>query len=639
MAKKRNISKSWSIQDSQQLYRINRWGAGYYMVNEQGNICVCPSGNKRRQIDLKNLVDDLRERHIQPPVLIRFMDVLSDRIKKITRCFNNARKEFGYEGQYHPVYPIKVNQQRQVVEAMIEAGRGARLGLEVGSKPELLTVLACAPDSKCLVICNGYKDHDYIRMALCGQQLGLRVILVAEKLSEVKRIVSVAEEMGVKPMIGIRIKLTAEGTGRWATSAGDKSKFGPRISELMHAIAHLREHEMLASFQLIHFHIGSQISQIDNVKTAMTEVARIYSELTQMSINIKYVDVGGGLGVDYDGTSSSSPASVNYSVQEYANDIVFAMNEICTRQNLPNPHIITESGRALTAHYSVLITNLVDSSSPSTDITRRVAKGAPEPLPELQFIYDELNPENCREFFHDAVYLRRQVQNRFNVGSMTLADRALAEELYWAIMTMICNMVKEKQVTHQEFEGLEKLLASTYFANFSLFQSLPDSWAIDQLFPIIPIQRLDEKPDHLCTLADITCDSDGKIEGYISEESDGHCLPIHATHSSEDYYVGFFLVGAYQEILGDLHNLFGDTNAVHVKLDNGGNAYRLAHVIHGDSVKDVLGYLQYNSRELLDRLRGKLERAVQRQDITVSESASYFKLWEQGFNSYTYLEH
>ncbi len=638
MIEKARTAATWTLADAQRLFRIQKWGAGYYTVNEAGNVCVCPQGNRKRQIDLKKLVDELRERGIQPPVLIRFMDILSDRIKKITRCFAKARKEFNYDGSYHPVYPIKVNQQRQVVEAMIQAGKSSKLGLEVGSKPEMLTVLAVSPDYPCLVICNGYKDAEFIRMALSGQQLGYNVIIVAEKLSEVERVIKIARETGLRPSIGVRVKLATEGTGRWASSAGDRSKFGLRINELMRACDMLRENDMIDSLQLLHFHIGSQISQIDRVKVAMTEVARIYAELAKIGVQIDYVDVGGGLGVDYDGTSSSNPHSINYTMQEYANDIIFSLQQICENEKLPAPTVITESGRALTAHYSVLVTNLVDFSAPSTTLAIRAEKGAPEPLPELQYIYDELDVRNCREFYHDAVYLRRQAQARFNVGNFSLEARAHMEELFWTIMGRICSLAKQHNLDYQEFEGLDTLLASTFFANFSLFQSLPDSWAIDQLFPILPIQRLNEPPTLQCVLADITCDSDGKVEQYINEGCIGASMPIHHIEPDEHYYVGFFLVGAYQEILGDLHNMFGDTNAVHVIQDASGG-YKLQNYIRGDTVRDVLTYLQYNPNELLERLRAKVERAVEREDITVTDSAQILRLFENGLSSYTYLNH
>lgn len=625
----------WTTADAQKLYRIPKWGAGYYIVNEDGNIAVCPQGTKRRQIDLKVLVDELRERDIQPPVLIRFLDILSDRIKKIARCFQKAAHDYNYAGDYHPVYPIKVNQQRQVVEAMIKAGRKAKLGLEVGSKPELLTVLAMAPDYPSLIICNGYKDQEFIRLALSGQKTGHKVVLVAEKVSEIERVIKVADEFDVRPILGMRIKLSTEGEGRWATSAGDRSKFGLRISELVAGIDLLRERGLLDCFQLIHFHIGSQISQIDKVKVAMTEVARYYAELRAMDIDIRYVDVGGGLGVDYDGSSTSSPYSVNYSMQEYANDIVFALQQIVEQEKLPAPTIITESGRALTAHYSVLVTNIIDQAAPIGRPTT-IAPDDPNPLPELKYIYDQLDVRNCREYFHDAIYLRRQAQVGFNLGTLSLTNRAKADELYWSIMTEIHEIAQRNQLDHQELAGLDTLLASTYFANFSLFQSLPDTWAIDQQFPIVPIQQLDERPELQVTLADITCDSDGHIESYITSSGQRPSLPMHDAQQSNEYYIGFFLVGAYQEILGDLHNLFGDTNAVHVNLDPSGG-YKLEQYLQGDSVRDVLGYLQYNAPQLLERLRGKLETAVSKNEVSVTESARFLRLFEKGMNAYTYL--
>ena len=631
---KRNAN--WSIADSDRLYKISSWGSGYYQVNDQGHLSVCPQGNRRRQIDLLLLMDELRKRNIQPPVLIRFMDILRDRVRTLHKCFQNACRQFKYEGDYHPVYPIKVNQQRQVVEAMIQAGRRANLGLEVGSKPEQLAVLALSPDYQSLIICNGYKDEEFIETALYARRLGKNIILVVEKLNELEKIIQVAQRVKVKPAIGVRIKLAHRGSGKWGDSAGDRSKFGLRVSELLTAVRRLEAVSMLDAFQLIHVHIGSQISQIEEIKGAMTEVSRFYSELRKLGIDIKYVDVGGGLGIDYDGSSSNNTFSVNYSPQEYANDIVFAIKTMCDREKLPHPDIITESGRALTAHYSVLIANVIDQSTPKVDEVESSANGAPQQLLEMRSIYREISPDNCREYYHDACYLRKESLNLFNIGYMSLEHRSQLEELFWAIMTRISQMARELNLNYEEFAGLDALLSSFYFVNFSLFQSLPDCWAIDQLFPIVPIHRLDERPDVKCTLADITCDSDGQIGRFIGGDGVEEMLPLHRLRKSEDYYLGFFLVGAYQEILGDLHNLFGDSNAVHIVMDKKG--HHIDHVITGDTVTEVLSYLQYSPRELIDRLRGKLEDAVDDGKISVEDSTHFLKLFETGLAGYTYLE-
>jgi len=631
---------AWTIRDSDRLYRISRWGSGYYHVNDEGHVSVRPTRNKRAQVDLYDLMKDLRKRKIEPPVLIRFMDVLSDRIRQLSRCFHKASTEYKFAGAYRPVYPIKVNQQCQVVGAMVEQGKKAGLGLEVGSKPELLAVLALSGQNSDLIICNGYKDDEYIETALYGQRLGKTVILVVEKFSELKRITRLARELDIEPTLGVRIKLAGRGEGRWADTVGDLSKFGLRVPEVFEVIDYLRREKMLEHLKLVHFHIGSQITRIDRVKSAMNEVARMYAELRKIGVGIDYVDVGGGLGVDYEGghsTSSSGLFTVNYSMQEYANDIVFALQQICSENDLPHPTIITESGRALTAHYSVLVTNVIDQSHPLEFGTPAPIESKRPQLKEMQDLYTELNERNCRENFHDAVHIRKSSLDLFNYGYYSLEERAYLEAVFWSILKRIDELRQEYSLDYSEFDSLDQLLASTYFVNFSLFQSLPDSWAIDQLFPIAPIHRLDEKPTERAVLADITCDSDGKVDAFSCAESGGKLLPVHKLTSGKPYYMGFFLVGAYQEILGDLHNLFGDTHAVHIALDKNGQ-YKVDQVIKGDTVKEVLDYLEYHSDDLVTQMRRTVERSVAANGITVEESAAFMRLFEAGLAGYTYLE-
>jgi arginine decarboxylase len=633
----RKDTKAWSVKDADALYRVGGWSAGYYRVNADGNMAVHPSGTKARSIDLAALMADLRRRKIKPPVLIRFMDILNDRVKKLRRCFDKASKEYGYQGAYYPVYPIKVNQQRQVVEAMIDAGTRHDMGLEVGSKPELLAVLALAPNNDSLIICNGYKDREFVETALAARKLGKNVILVVEKFTELGHIIEVAQELDVVPAIGMRVKLAGRSDGRWADTVGDRSKFGLRVPELMQAITLLREHDMLDAIRLLHVHIGSQISQIAKVQTAMAEVTRLYSELARLGVTIRYVDVGGGLGIDYDGTAGRSPFSTNYSVQEYANDVVFALRQVCEAKGLPHPAIITESGRALTAHYSVLVADVIDTAAPAPKLPQFWHSEASQHARELQSLIDELEPRNCRETYHDAVYQRSEALNRFKLGYLSLEDRATVDALYWRLLQKIRDLAKANNLRHAEFEGLDRQLASTYFVNFSIFQSLPDAWAISQRFPIVPIQRLDEEPAVHATLADVTCDSDGHLSEFVSRDESG-MLRVHELAPGEDYYLGFFLVGAYQEILGDLHNLFGDTNAVHVTVDRNGK-YKIDRFIAGDTVTEVLGYLQYMPEPLIDRMRAKLEKALHAGEVSVDDAAAFMERFEQGLRGYTYLEH
>ena len=639
MNKPTTKSKSnWSINDSDRLYKIRAWGKGYYRVNDAGNIAVCPHGNSKFQIDLKLLVDKLRKQKIRLPVLIRFMDILADRIKQIVKCFEKARRMFHYEGQFYPVYPLKVNQQRQVVESMIDAGREYNLGLEVGSKSELLAVLALSPKRENLIICNGYKDHEFIETALYANRLGNLIFLVVEQFNEVARIIAISKKLNVRPFIGIRVKLTTKGEGRWADTGGEKSKFGLRINELMAAIKLLSDNNLLESFELVHFHIGSQISNIQYIKEAMTEIARIYASLCKSGINIKYVDVGGGLGIDYDGSTSRSDYSVNYSPQEYANDVVYVLKAVCDSEHLGHPNVITESGRALTAHYSVLVTNAIDYSAPQLDPPSIPSNPSSPPLKELLQMYKEMSAESCREDYQDTIYVYKEAKNLFNMGQISLQERAQIEEIYWANLTKIEAIVQEHNLQYPEFDGLDKQLASAYVLNFSLFQSLPDCWAIDQVFPIVPIHRLNEKPDINCNLADITCDSDGRITNFIADEGIGNIIPLHKPKDTADYYIGFFLVGAYQEILGDYHNLFGDTNAVHVIMASE-KRYKIAHHVKGDTIQEVLGLLDYQPKELVELLRKKLDDDVDQEDSSFEDAATQFlSLFESGLNGYTYLE-
>ena len=586
--------RKWRIEDSEELYNITGWGTSYFSINDAGHVVVTP----RRDgvtVDLKELVDELQLRDVASPMLLRFPDILDNRIEKMSSCFKQAAEEYGYKAENFIIYPIKVNQMRPVVEEIISHGKKFNLGLEAGSKPELHAVIAVNTDSDSLIVCNGYKDESYIELALLAQKMGKRIFLVVEKMNELKLIAKMAKQLNVQPNIGIRIKLASSGSGKWEESGGDASKFGLTSSELLEALDFMESKGLKDCLKLIHFHIGSQVTKIRRIKTALREASQFYVQLHSMGFNVEFVDIGGGLGVDYDGTrSSNSEGSVNYSIQEYVNDSISTLVDVSDKNGIPHPNIITESGRALTAHHSVLIFEVLETATlPEWDDEEEIAPDAHELVQELYSIWDSLNQNKMLEAWHDAQQIREEALDLFSHGIVDLKTRAQIERLYWSITREINQIAGGLKHAPDEFRGLSKLLADKYFCNFSLFQSLPDSWAIDQIFPIMPIQRLDEKPERSATLQDITCDSDGKIANFISTRNVAHYLPVHSLKKTEPYYLAVFLVGAYQEILGDMHNLFGDTNAVHVSVNEKG--YNIEQIIDGETVAEVLDYVQYLS--------------------------------------------
>jgi len=640
--------ESWSVQDAIELYGVNNWGRQFFSVNDQGHLVVHPTGQKEIGIDLKNLVADIEARGIGAPMLIRFPDILKRRVEELNGCFNTAFKEHNYRGQFRGVYPIKVNQERHVVEAIVRHGKEYHFGLEAGSKPELMTILALLDTDEGLFICNGYKDEEYVEMALLATKLGRKVVLVLEKLTELELIVRLAEKHKVKPMLGMRAKLNARGTGHWEASSGDRSKFGLTAEEMLKVCDTLRERGMLECLQVLHFHVGSQISAIRNIKGALKEAARFYVELHKLGAGLKYLDVGGGLAVDYDGSNSNFQASMNYSMQEYANDVVFQIVEVCDDAGVEHPHIVSESGRALTAHHSLLAFNVLGVSEAADQDAADAAAtegGAPEfELPEdapnvlwnLRETCTSVTRKNVLEAYHDAVQLRDEAATMFNLGYLGLKQRALAERLFWATCRRVLRIVRAMPLVPEELEHLERSMADTYFCNFSLFQSVPDHWAINHLFPIMPIHRLNERPTRRGILADITCDSDGKIEDFIDLKDVKQVLELHPLLNGQPYCLGVFLVGAYQEILGDLHNLFGDTNAVHISLENG--SYKVEQVETGDTVEDVLHYVSYDKNELIHRLRSAAESAVRAGRISVEDLRLFMTMYQNGMDGYTYLE-
>ena len=629
--------RKWRIEDSEELYNIKGWGASYFGINDKGHVVVTPLKDGV-EVDLRELVDELALRDVTAPMLVRFPDILDNRIEKISHCFKRAAEEYDYKAQNFIIYPIKVNQMRPVVEEVVSHGKKYNLGLEAGSKPELHAVIATNMDSDSLIICNGYKDESYIELALLAQKMGKRIFLVVEKMNELRLIAKIAKTLDLRPNIGIRIKLASSGSGKWEQSGGDASKFGLTSSELLEALDFLKEKKMEDCLKLIHFHIGSQVTKIRHIQTALVESSQFYVQLHRLGFNVEFVDIGGGLGVDYDGTrSGTNEGSVNYSIQEYVNDAISTLVDISNKNNIPHPNIITESGRALSAYHSVLIFDVLETAHlPEWDDDVDIKPEDHELVRELYSIWDKLNQNTMLEAFHDAEQIRDESLNLFSHGLVDLQTRAQIECLYWSVMREVNHIAQSLKHTPDELRGLPKLLADKYFCNFSLFQSLPDSWSIDQIFPIMPLQRLDEKPDKEATLQDITCDSDGKIASFITTRSVSNYLPVHSIKAKEHYYLGVFLVGAYQEILGDMHNLFGDTNAVHISVDEKG--YSIDQVIDGETVAEVLDYVQFSPKKLVRTLETWVSKSVKEGKITVDEGKEFLSNYRSGLYGYTYLE-
>ncbi len=629
--------KKWTIEDSKELYNIKGWGVNYFGINDKGHVYVTPRKDNV-QIDLKEVIDELALRHIDAPMILRFPDILDTRIQSTDACFEKAKKEYDYKAENYIVFPIKVNQMRPVVEEIISHGAKYNIGLEAGSKPELHAVLATHMDSDSIVICNGHKDQNYIELALLAQKMGKRIFLVIEKLPEVRIIAETAAKLGVRPNLGVRIKLASSGAGKWMESGGDASKFGLNSSELLTALELLDELGMRDCLKLIHFHIGSQITKIRRISTALREAAQYYVQLHAMNFNIEFIDCGGGLGVDYDGTrSSNSESSVNYSIQEYVNDCVYTFVEAANKNNIPHPNIITEGGRSLTAHHAVLIIDVLESvSAPKMHEDFEVTADDHKLVHDLTEIWDKLSTRSMLEDWHDAEDIREEALDLFRHGIIDLKTRAQIESLYWAISHEVAELAHHQKHVPDELRNLDKQMAEKYFCNFSLFQSMPDSWGIDQLFPIMPIARLKERPTRSAQLQDITCDSDGKVTAYVNGGQQTNYLPLHQIKDDEHYYIGVFLVGAYQEILGNMHNLFGDTNAVHISVD--GEGYSIDKTIDGETVADVLEYVQYDHKKLVRRLEIWVAKAIKEGRISQEEGKEFISNYRAGLYGYTYLE-
>lgn len=633
----------WTIRDAADLYNVSGWSGGFFGINGDGNVVVTPTGEKGPQIDLKRVVDDLVRRGLSMPLLIRFSDILQRRVEQLATAFASKIRELGYKNQYVPVMPIKVNQQRHVIEELIDFGKPFRLGLEAGSKPELLIAITLLEGQEGLIVCNGYKDTAYIETALLAQRLGVKTLIIADRFQELETVVECSKRMGLKPLIGLRAKLATRGSGRWAESGGDRSKFGLTASEMVNAVELLEREGLLDRLVALHFHIGSQITAIRSIKEALAEGCRLFVDLHRMGAPMSYFDVGGGLAVDYDGSQTNFHASKNYTLEEYAADIVDAIGSTLELEGVPHPTIISESGRALVAHHSVLVFNVLGHSEmvPGGDspdeMPPKPTMEDPQVVRDLWEVYTNVSRKNYQESYHDAVQLKEDALSLFRHGFLDIRGRARVEKMFWGTAKKIWRMVKELDYVPDDLEVLEKDLADIYFCNFSVFQSLPDSWAIDALFPIMPIHRLNERPTRLGILCDLTCDSDGKVDQFIDLHDVKKALELHPYKPGQPYFLAVFLVGAYQEILGDLHNLFGDVNAVHIASDPD-RGYSVRHVVTGDTVKDVLRYVQYDIGTMMAKLRQGIETALTRGSMTFEESASLVKHFEAGLSGYTYLE-
>jgi arginine decarboxylase len=628
--------RAWTTRDSANLYNVAGWSSGFFKVNDAGHVEVTPKGPDGPSVDLHDLVLDMQRRGLGMPLLMRFSDILDTRVHQLFGCFDAAIKEYGYRGRYRGVFPIKVNQQHQVVEELVRFGAPCGLGLEAGSKPELLAGLALLQDPDSLLLLNGYKDIEYMETALLSQKLGRYPIVVIDRYRELDLLLQTARRLGIRPHIGVRAKLTTKGAGKWMESTGDRSKFGLTATEMVMLIEKLKSENMLDCLELVHFHIGSQISAVRAIKDAMKEASRVYVELSRAGAGLKFLDAGGGLGVDYDGSSTNWHSSTNYSMQEYANDVVASIQDACEVAGIPHPDIITESGRALVAHHSVLVFNILDVNEVLVGQNPPVVHdGDHAVIRQLIETWRSISRKNFQEAYHDALQLKEEATSLFNLGLLDLNGRARVEQLFWGCCEAILRIIRELEYVPDDLEGLEKGLADTYYGNFSVFQSAPDHWAVKQLFPTMPLHRLNERPTRRGVIADLTCDSDGKIDQFIDLRDVKNWLELHP-FTGEPYYLGVFLVGAYQEILGDLHNLFGDTNAVHIALDE--NGYRVDHVVEGDSVTEVLGYVQYQKSYLMQRMRQANEEALRKGLLTFEESALLMKRYDEGLSGYTYLE-
>lgn len=634
------VAARWAIEESEELYRIKGWGEPYFSINDKGNITVSPRGDRGGSLDLKKLVEGLKQRDFQLPILIRFSEILEDRLERINACFAKAIARYSYEGIYQGVFPVKCNQQRHIVEDLVRFGKAFQFGLEAGTKPELMIALASLNTPGALIICNGYKDESYIETAMLGQRLGQKPIIVLEQVEEVEVAIATAKRLGIQPNLGVRAKLAAKGSGRWGTSAGDRAKFGLTIPEIITVVEKLKAADMLDRLQLLHFHIGSQVNAISVIKEAMREACQIYVELVDLGAPMGYLDVGGGLGVDYDGSKTSSQGSKNYSIQNYANDVVAHIKDACVARKMPMPTLVSESGRAIASHQSVLVFDILGTSEAIPEDPAPYQDGEHNLIRELWDVYTTVNADNYQEAFNDAVQFKKEAASLFNLNYLRLAERARVERLYWGCCKKVSALLQQQEYVPEELEHLEKSMASIYYLNLSLFQAALDTWAIGQLFPILPIHRLNEEPTKRATLADLTCDSDGKIDRFIGQKGAKEILELHPLKPDEPYYLGMFLVGAYQETLGNLHNLFGNINTVHIHLASKAKTqqgYTIDHIVRGNTTDEVLQQVQYDPKDMIEQIRRRSEQALNQGQITIEEVRKLMNNYKAGMNRYTYL--
>ncbi|MEK6286899.1 MAG: biosynthetic arginine decarboxylase [Acidobacteriota bacterium] len=631
--------KNITLDEVIQTYGVENWGAGYFEVNRKGHLAVRPAEGDTRSVDIKELIDDLVEgRRLQLPILLRFPQILTNQLKKVQRSFQDASREFSYAGGHFGVFPMKVNPRREVVEEFLREGGKYNFGVECGSKAELYAALSLEQVPESLLICNGFKDEAFINLALTGVQIGKRVVIVVEKLNELKMIIRRAQETGIRPSIGIRAKLYSKGSGKWASSGGESAKFGLTPSEILECIRLLREFQMTDLLKLLHFHIGSQITDIKRVKAAMKEAARVYSKIRQMHIDVEFLDIGGGMGVDYDGSKTTFESSVNYTTQEFANDVVYTIKSVCDDENVPEPNLVTESGRVMAAYHAVFVTSIRDEIETFADDQPEVSvdEDDPQVIVELKALYDDINAKNYREYYHDSLDHKDELHTQFNLGLISLEDRAKGEVLFWEVCARASKFAKTTKVQEEEFDDLKKILASKYLCNFSVFRSLPDHWAIDQLFPIMPIHRLNEQPTDYATFVDLTCDSDGHIDKFVDLKDVKEVLELHP-FTGDPYYIAIFLVGAYQEVMGSNHNLFGRPNEAHVIIDTDGR-YHIKKIVQGSRIGDMLRVARYDKGQAWESLQRMISARVAGGFLSEEEAGSLMKQYESDINRYTYLE-
>ncbi len=627
-----------AIAEIAQTYGIENWGAGYFGVNSKGHLVVHPSHNARHGVDVKALVDELVKRRVQLPVLLRFPQIFANQVRVMNRSFTSAMKEFDYKGAHRAVFPMKVNQRRQVIEAYIEEGSKHNYGLECGSKAELYAGIALDQSENSLLVCNGFKDDSFIDLAYVGTQVGKNVVIVIEKLNELPKVIERTQKTGIKPMLGMRVRLYSRGSGRWEKSGGEQSKFGLTTSELLLAIKALRDAGMIDQLRVLHFHIGSQITQIKRVKAGVKEAARVYSKIRKMGIDVDHLNVGGGAGVDYDGSKTSFESSANYTLQEFANDVVYTIKSVCQEESVPEPNIITESGRVLVAYHAILITNIVDEIETVHGIKNiTLTDNEPQVVNELHDLYKTMTAKNFLEYYHDALEHKEELFTLFDLGYINLEHRAKGEVLFWEVCDKANNYAKLAGYQSEEFDDLRKLLSAKYLCNFSVFRSLPDHWAIDQLFPIVPIHRLNEVPTDSATLVDITCDSDGVVDKFVDLHDVKEVLEVHDLRPNEPYYLAMLLIGAYQEVMGNFHNLFGTTNEAHVLMDGNGE-YHISRIIPGSPLGEMLSFAKYERDFLQDGFRTLLNRQIKKGKLTEEGADQLSQEYDSFYNSYTYLD-